>query len=92
MTWWGLDGRAGVAMTVTEPQETYDEGEQSSDLNRAIGKQVKVLRDGPGSRRRSWGTGLATARVWSRRWSGGGGLRSGSSWRRRMNCSLLAGC
>ncbi|PAZ09780.1 transcriptional regulator [Streptomyces sp. SA15] len=32
-------------MTVTEPQETYDEGEQASDLNRAIGKQVKVLRE-----------------------------------------------
>jgi hypothetical protein len=37
-------------MTVTEPQETYDEGEQASDLNRAIGEQVKVLRELAGLR------------------------------------------
>ncbi|WP_406405287.1 helix-turn-helix transcriptional regulator [Streptomyces sp. NBC_00879] len=32
-------------MTVSEQPDTYDDGEQSSDLNRAIGKQVKVLRE-----------------------------------------------
>ncbi|MEU9210018.1 helix-turn-helix transcriptional regulator [Streptomyces sp. NPDC048415] len=32
-------------MTVTEPQEAYDEGEQATDLSRAIGKQVKLLRE-----------------------------------------------
>jgi len=58
VTGWGLDGRAGVAMTVTEPQETYDEGEQSCDLNRAIGKQVKVLRERAGLTQKELGDQL----------------------------------
>ncbi|MFF1396457.1 Scr1 family TA system antitoxin-like transcriptional regulator [Streptomyces sp. NPDC058287] len=45
-------------MTVTEPQETYDEGEQSSDLNRAIGKQVKVLRERAGLTQKELGDRL----------------------------------
>ncbi|GCB52108.1 helix-turn-helix transcriptional regulator [Streptomyces sp. NL15-2K] len=45
-------------MTVTEPQETYDEGEQASDLNRAIGKQVKVLREQAGLTQKELGDRL----------------------------------
>ncbi|MFF1641097.1 Scr1 family TA system antitoxin-like transcriptional regulator [Streptomyces sp. NPDC058246] len=45
-------------MTVTESQETYDEGEQSSDLNRAIGKQVKVLRERAGLTQKELGDRL----------------------------------
>ncbi|MFD7278440.1 Scr1 family TA system antitoxin-like transcriptional regulator [Streptomyces sp. NPDC059862] len=45
-------------MTVTEPQETYDEGEQAGDLNRAIGKQVKVLRERAGLTQKELGDRL----------------------------------
>lgn len=79
-------------MTMTEPQETYDDGEQAGDLNRAIGKQVKVLRERAGLTQKELGDRLDTARIWSRRWSGGGGRRSGSSWRLRMNCWMPGGC
>ena len=46
MTWWGVrDDRVEVGVTVSEQLDTYEDGEQGSDLNRAIGKQVKVLRE-----------------------------------------------
>lgn len=45
-------------MTVAEPQETYDEGERASDLNRAIGKQVKVLRERAGLTQKELGDRL----------------------------------
>ncbi|TLS42733.1 helix-turn-helix domain-containing protein [Streptomyces montanus] len=45
-------------MTVTEPQETYDEGEHAGDLNRAIGKQVKVLRERAGLTQKELGDQL----------------------------------
>ncbi|WP_123964757.1 helix-turn-helix transcriptional regulator [Streptomyces sp. TLI_185] len=45
-------------MTVTEPQESYEEGEQASDLNRAIGKQVKVLRERAGLTQKELGDRL----------------------------------
>lgn len=46
MTRWGVrDDKVEVGVTVSEQPDTYDDGEQSSDLNRAIGKQVKVLRE-----------------------------------------------
>jgi transcriptional regulator with XRE-family HTH domain len=45
-------------MTVTEPQETYDDGEQAGDLNRAIGKQVKVLRERAGLTQKELGDRL----------------------------------
>ena len=43
-------------MTVTA--ETYDENEQSSDLNRAIGKQVRVLRERAGLTQKELGDRL----------------------------------
>ncbi|TPQ15652.1 helix-turn-helix domain-containing protein [Streptomyces sporangiiformans] len=43
---------------MTEPQETYDEGEQAGDLNRAIGKQVKVLRERAGLTQKELGDQL----------------------------------
>jgi transcriptional regulator with XRE-family HTH domain len=45
-------------MTATEPQETYDEGDQASDLNRAVGKQVKVLRERAGFTQKELGDRL----------------------------------
>ncbi|KPI13986.1 hypothetical protein OK006_3425 [Actinobacteria bacterium OK006] len=45
-------------MTVTEQQETYDDGEQAGDLNRAIGKQVKVLRERAGLTQKELGDRL----------------------------------
>ncbi|MFE2562839.1 helix-turn-helix domain-containing protein [Streptomyces mirabilis] len=45
-------------MTMTEPQETYDDGEQAGDLNRAIGKQVKVLRERAGLTQKELGDRL----------------------------------
>ncbi|CAM5456692.1 XRE family transcriptional regulator OS=Streptomyces alboniger OX=132473 GN=CP975_13255 PE=4 SV=1 [Streptomyces alboniger] len=45
-------------MTATEPEETYDEGDQASDLNRAIGKQVKVLRERAGFTQKELGDRL----------------------------------
>jgi transcriptional regulator with XRE-family HTH domain len=45
-------------MTVTEPQETYDEGQQASDLNRAIGRQVKLLRERAQLTQKELGDGL----------------------------------
>lgn len=45
-------------MTVTEPRETYDDGEQAGDLNRAIGKQVKVLRERAGLTQKELGDRL----------------------------------
>ncbi|MER5755024.1 helix-turn-helix transcriptional regulator [Streptomyces sp. NPDC002088] len=45
-------------MTVTEQQDTHDEGEQASDLNRAIGKQVRVLRERAGLTQREMGDQL----------------------------------
>ncbi|MFD1667666.1 helix-turn-helix domain-containing protein [Streptomyces sp. SID7804] len=43
---------------VSEAAETYDEGDQSSDLNRALGKQVKVLRERAGLTQRALGDRL----------------------------------
>jgi transcriptional regulator with XRE-family HTH domain len=43
---------------VTEPQETCDEGEHAGDLNRAIGKQVKVLRERGGLTQKELGDQL----------------------------------
>src|SRR4051794_17941388 len=45
-------------MTATEPQETYDEADQASDLNRAIGKQVRVLRERAGFTQKELGDRL----------------------------------
>ncbi|MFJ3302911.1 helix-turn-helix domain-containing protein [Streptomyces sp. NPDC086549] len=45
-------------MAMTEPQETYDEGEQASDLNRAIGRQVKLLRERAGFTQKELGDRL----------------------------------
>ncbi|MFF4831439.1 helix-turn-helix domain-containing protein [Streptomyces sp. NPDC001315] len=45
-------------MTVTEQQDTHDDGEQASDLNRAIGKQVRVLRERAGLTQRELGDRL----------------------------------
>ncbi|GAA3169655.1 helix-turn-helix transcriptional regulator [Streptomyces virens] len=43
---------------MSEAAETYDEGDQSSDLNRALGKQVKVLRERAGLTQRALGDRL----------------------------------
>lgn len=79
-------------MTVTEPQETYDEGEQSSDLNRAIGKQVKVLRERSGLTQKELGDRLGYGEDLISSLERGDGLRRGSSWRRPMNCCMPVAC
>ncbi|QOV38714.1 helix-turn-helix transcriptional regulator [Streptomyces ferrugineus] len=43
---------------MSETAETYDEGDQGSDLNRAVGKQVKVLRERAGFTQRELGDRL----------------------------------
>ncbi|MFE2061973.1 Scr1 family TA system antitoxin-like transcriptional regulator [Streptomyces sp. NPDC059467] len=45
-------------MAMTESQETYDEGEHAGDLNRAIGKQVKLLRGRAGLTQKELGDQL----------------------------------
>ncbi|MGP4049276.1 helix-turn-helix domain-containing protein [Streptomyces sp. 2A115] len=47
-----------IGVTVAETAETYDEGEQSSDLNRAVGKQVRLLRERAGFTQRELGDRL----------------------------------
>lgn len=51
---WKLEGGGGVS----EAAETYDEGDQSSDLNRAIGKQIRLLRERAGLTQRELGDRL----------------------------------
>jgi transcriptional regulator with XRE-family HTH domain len=45
-------------MTVTESQETYDEGDHAGDLNRAIGRQIKLLRERAGLTQKELGDRL----------------------------------
>lgn len=78
-------------MTATEPQETYDEADQASDLNRAIGKQVKVLRERAGFTQKELGDRLGYSEDLISSLERGGGRRSGSSWRRPTNCSMPVG-
>lgn len=45
-------------MTVTESQEKYDDGDHAGDLNRAIGRQIKLLRERAGLTQKELGDRL----------------------------------
>ncbi|MFH9860235.1 helix-turn-helix domain-containing protein [Streptomyces sp. NPDC017202] len=75
-----------------EAEEAYDEAEQLDDLNRAVGKQVGLLRERSGLTQKEIGDRLgygpdlisSLERAYER--------RSASSWRRRTNSSTPVGC
>ncbi|MFF5392201.1 helix-turn-helix domain-containing protein [Streptomyces sp. NPDC013012] len=75
-----------------QPEESYEEEEQSSALNRAIRKQLKLLRERAGLTQRELGDRLGYSGDLISSWRRGDGRRSGSSWRRRTSCWGPVGC